>query len=362
MSICREIFDISALSEHGLPVVRVVIAEADGSTPREAGAVMEVTESGICGTIGGGQLEFEVIAHARNMIDQAKRDRQAWPRDLRTWPLGPSLGQCCGGTVRVLFELYDYAELGVMDAGTALCGDGGLIIHPVAAGKPLHLLTDRQDTYGMPLPVARAARDMLSGARPRQPCLVAPRGNGDAYFIEPLSKPRQPLFIYGAGHVGRAIVKVIDDLGFAVYWVDVAADRFPGAIAQAVEPVIAADPAVIAEAAPAGAYHIVLTFSHALDLSICHALLAKASFGFLGLIGSKSKRARFLKRLTEAGIPPVSLERLVCPIGIGELQGKAPATIAISVAAQLVAQSERNRHQAGKQGEGKLGEDERISS
>lgn len=346
---------ILALPDASSPLVRVVVADAEGSTPREAGAIMQVSEHEISGTIGGGQLEFEAIAHARNMIDDAKRKPQAWSRDLRAWPLGPSLGQCCGGAVRVLFELYDQTERNALQAAKDVGGNNALIIHPVASGAPLLLLLDRQETGDLPLQVTRAARDMLSGARPRQATLIAPRGTTNAYFIEPFRRPRQPLFIYGAGHVGRAIVKVISDLDFAVHWLDVDAGRFPADIPHGVERIIAANPPAIAEAAPEGAYHLVLTYSHTLDLAICHALLVKPAFGFLGLIGSKSKRARFLKRLGDAGIPPATLARLVCPIGIGTLRGKAPATIAISVAAQLVEQLERDCLSQAEHREGKLG-------
>lgn len=356
--------NILAFAEGGLPFVRVIIAGVDGSAPREAGASMQVRKHDFTGTIGGGQLEFEAIAHARNMIEEASRTPQTWRRDLRAWPLGPSLGQCCGGAVRVLFELFDQAERNGLgqDMDAADWAGEALIIHPLASGAPLLFLKDRQEARNLPLPVARAARDMLSGARPRQTALIGARDVTDAYFIEPMARPRQPLFIYGAGHVGRAIVKVIEDLDFAAYWVDVAADRFPDSIPHGIEPIIAANPVAIAEAAPEGAYHLVLTYSHALDLAICHAVLTKASFGFLGLIGSKSKRARFLKRLGETGIAPANLARLICPIGIGALRGKAPATIAISVAVQLVERLEADCHSRAMQKEGKLGGSGRISS
>ena len=105
--------------------------------------------------------------------------------------------------------------------------------------------------------------------------------------------------------------------------------------------VVARDPAIIAASAPANAFHIVLTYSHALDLAICHSLLKRASFAFLGLIGSSTKRARFMKRLRDSGIAPETLSRLTCPIGLSALNGKAPTTIAVSVAAQLIEQLER---------------------
>jgi xanthine dehydrogenase accessory factor len=119
-----------------------------------------------------------------------------------------------------------------------------------------------------------------------------------------------------------------------------------------IHPIVSSDPAAIAAAAPVDAYHLVLTYSHALDLAICHALLTRPAFGFLGLIGSASKRARFLKRLREGGIAHGALERLTCPIGIGNLRGKQPATIAISVAAQLIETLEAEQNHAATPKEG----------
>jgi xanthine dehydrogenase accessory factor len=100
--------------------------------------------------------------------------------------------------------------------------------------------------------------------------------------------------------------------------------------------IAASDPAAVASSAPAGALHLVMTYSHPLDLAICHAILKSGTSRFLGLIGSKTKRARFVKRLRELGHDEMAIGRLVCPVGIPGLPGKEPATIAVSVAAQLL--------------------------
>lgn len=346
---CR-IADILALPDSGLPLVRIVVANVEGSTPREAGAAMLVMRDRTIGTIGGGQLEFEAIAHARALLASAEARHPLWLRDMRTWPLGPALGQCCGGVVRVLFEHYGSAER------TALgnIATASLILHPAASGEPLRLLAVRQEARDLPLPIARAASEMLSGARPRRAAYMPPRKGMGAYVIEPVGAAPKPLFIYGAGHVGRAIVKVIAELDFDVSWVDVHADRFPSPLPDRAQRIVAQDPAAIAATAPDGAYHLVLTYSHTLDLAICHTLLVEPAFGFLGLIGSASKRARFLKRLSESGNPQTALAKLTCPIGIGALRGKEPATIAISVAAQLIEQLERERGRAALDTETKL--------
>lgn len=276
-------FDLAALAEkidrHGA-VVRVVIAEAYGSTPRDAGTAMLIWDNGATGTIGGGRLELDATAQARAMLTAG-----APRRSVTKIPLGPALGQCCGGAVTLVSEVFDQASV-----------------------------------------------NMLSGLDTAYTRPIAP----NIALTEPFGVPDTPLWIYGAGHVGRAIVEVLQGLPFSITWVDTAPDRFPEAMPGNVTPLIAADPARVVAYAPANARHLVLTYSHAIDLAICHALL-KHNFAFAGLIGSATKRARFHKRLTALGQNP---SRITCPIGDKAL-GKHPRAIAIGVAAELLAQGAR---------------------
>ena len=141
----------------------------------------------------------------------------------------------------------------------------------------------------------------------------------------------QPVFLYGAGHVGREIVRVLHGPSFAVSWVDISAARFPvGAQNILIKP----NPAAAVAEAPDEAFHFVLTHSHAHDLEICHQVMRRP-FGHLGLIGSETKKRRFLKRLRELGHSDATLARLQCPIGDKAL-GKTPQGIAIGVAHWLI--------------------------
>jgi xanthine dehydrogenase accessory factor len=154
-------------------------------------------------------------------------------------------------------------------------------------------------------------------------------------MVEPLARPTRQLWVWGAGHVGRAIVAVLAPLpGVAITWVDTAEARFPETLPEAAEKVVAADPARLAAFAPTTAEHLVLTYSHALDLALCHALLTRG-FARCGLIGSATKRARFRKRLAELGHGPAAIARIDCPIGDPAL-GKHPQAIAVSVAAAFL--------------------------
>ena len=155
----------------------------------------------------------------------------------------------------------------------------------------------------------------------------------------PLPPALFDLQLYGAGHVGRATVRLLRGIDCRVRWVDEREEEFPGEnFPVHIEQVCTEQPqAEVARAAP-DAFFLVLTHSHDLDLAISQAILARGDFGFFGLIGSQTKRARFEHRLLERGIAPSTLARMVCPIGLPGLPGKQPEVLAVSVVAQLLMQ------------------------
>ncbi len=284
-------------------VVRVVIAGFDGSSPREVGAAMLVWETGQSGTIGGGALEWQAILAARAMLAGGPALR------VERIALGPALGQCCGGAVSLVSERYQAEDL---------AGLGGDVI-----ARPLGRGTD------MPLAVKRLlAQARGQGVLPK-PTLV------QGWLVEPVLRAERQLWVWGAGHVGRALVTVLAPLpGVAITWVDVAADRFPPVIPEGVTMLPAADPAALVPHIPRDAEHLVLTYSHALDLELCHRLLGHG-FARLGLIGSATKWARFRSRLGALGHGALDIGQIDCPIGDPAL-GKHPQAIAIGVAATLL--------------------------
>jgi len=291
----------AALAAHGR-VARVVVAEVAGSAPREPGAAMLVWQGGQSGTIGGGALEWEAAARARARLAAGEEA----PLLLRQ-PLGPGLGQCCGGAVVLVVEVC--AALPEVQAG--------VVARPVSGPAE------------MPLAVRRLlARARDSGARPATQLLKG-------WLVEPVARPARALWIWGAGHVGRALVAVLAPLpDVAITWVDIAAERFPEPLPGGVTPLVAADPADVVAHAPRDAEHLVLTYSHALDLELCHRLLGHG-FARAGLIGSASKWARFRSRLAALGHAPEQIGRIDCPIGDPAL-GKHPQAIAIGVAARFL--------------------------
>ncbi len=336
------------IADHG-SVVRVSIVRVEGSAPRGAGAAMTVAADVFTGTIGGGALEHEALNVARMMLaDRRETPMLRWWRSARDFPLGPSLGQCCGGRVRLLFEELGSEELVAMTEALGESGTEAMALRPLESGSPMEFAHSRKDDRDhWPLPLRRLLRETLSGARPRGPILAA------GWYAEPLGRDLAPLFLYGAGHVGRAAVNLLADLPFEVHWVDTGADRYPDQMPPHVHRLVAADPAGAARHAPAGAWHVVMTYSHAIDLEVCRTVLARGDFAYLGVIASKTKRARFVRRLRDAGLPEAAVARLHAPIGLPGLEGKEPSVIAVSLAADLLL---RLRAGEGEAAQPRLGE------
>jgi xanthine dehydrogenase accessory factor len=292
-------FDINALRgaviQHGR-VARVVIAEVKGSSPREVGAAMLVWDGGQSGTIGGGVLEFELAKAALT----TKADR------LTSHVLGPDMGQCCGGAVKVLTEVYGTARINDLAEDVIARGPG---TKPLAAQRLI-------------------AQARAQGQSPK-PTLI------QGWFIEPVHLPTRELWIWGAGHVGRALVNVLAPMpDLSITWVDTGPERFPAVTPPGVNVVPASDPAILADHAPISAEHLILTYSHTLDFELCNRLLRRG-FGYAGLIGSKTKWARFRSRLAALGHTPAQIDQITCPIGDPSL-GKHPQMIAVGVAAALL--------------------------
>ena len=249
------------------PAVVVEVRATRGSVPRETGTRMLVSAHHVIGTIGGGHLEWKALQRARAMLPAIN------PESLfEHYPLGPALGQCCGGSVTLAYSILD---------------DGALARWPVAP-------------------------------------------------------PAMHLQLYGAGHVGRAIATQLALLDASVDWIDEREAEFPATTdlgsawpAHIRRVCVDAVEAEVAQAPP-GAFFLVLTHRHDLDLSITEAILRRADFGFLGLIGSKTKKQRFAHHFERRGIAADSIARVTCPIGIPGIGGKEPEVIAVAVVAQLL--------------------------
>jgi xanthine dehydrogenase accessory factor len=159
---------------------------------------------------------------------------------------------------------------------------------------------------------------------------------GRITLLEELYSPRAPLWIYGAGHVGQALVRLLMNLDlYEIRWIDSRSALLPAALPQSVTAQASPVPAATVAGAPPQCRFVVLTHDHALDYALCRAVLERGDAAWLGLIGSQSKAARFRSRLSRDGIERRQLASLACPIGLGG-RSKRPDAIAISIAAQLL--------------------------
>ena len=276
------------------PAALVTILATEGSAPRGPGARMIVTETGIAGTIGGGALEHQLMAQARAILALAPG---SWR--VQDYPLGPLLGQCCGGRVRLLVE--HLADLPERDGPFEIVLADRVLRTPLAGGAEA--------------PAALGARGPLPTAGAR--------------FREPVESDSLPVYLFGAGHVGRAIAARAAGLPLHICWYD---SRPEMAEAPGVALADEAEMVACAAEAPDEAAVVVMTHDHGLDYRLVAAALGGRA-RFVGLIGSKTKRARFLSRLAAEG---VDAARLTCPIGLPGISGREPEVIAIAALAQLL--------------------------
>ncbi len=289
--------------------VLVTVASVEGSAPREAGTTMLVTQDGQRDTIGGGHLELRAceIARAMLMFPESRR--------LERFALGPSLGQCCGGGVQLVFEQVTAEHLAPRDTHRT----SWRVVSLDTDAPPL-LVTDE----------AALAFD------PALPTRIVVDESGRRWLIDPRRAWTPHLLLFGAGHVGAAIVRALADLPCHVTWIDERAEAFPSTVpANVTIELTDAPDAVVAQAA-AGSSYLVMTHSHAIDQQLCAAILERNDAGWFGLIGSHTKRQQFEHRLLARGIPAERLAGMTCPVGIAGISGKAPGVIAAAVAAQLL--------------------------
>ena len=313
-----------AVRGNGHPAVLVTVAAVEGSVPREPGARMLVDATRQWGTVGGGHLELRGVETARAMLANGETRR------LERFPLGPSLGQCCGGVVQLAFELLDRDHAALLAARSnedswrlvALDGAPDLALFD-AAGRCLH---------------GSAAPGFTRGHGTPQFTHIMREPDGRRWLVDKVAAPQAHLMLFGAGHVGAAIVRALAELPCRVTWVDEREDLFPAQVPANVTIEATDTPEVLAAKCAPGTSFLVMTHSHALDQRLAEAILKRPSFetDWFGLIGSHTKRKQFEHRLHDRGIAQARLASMVCPIGVPGIEGKQPAVIAVAVAAQLL--------------------------
>ncbi|MFM2481298.1 xanthine dehydrogenase accessory protein XdhC [Celerinatantimonas sp. YJH-8] len=247
---------LANLQRQGRAHVLITIVATRGSVPRAIGSKMVVTETECYDSIGGGNLEYQAIAQAKEMLNDGRQNR-ANSQALHEYPLAASLGQCCGGHVTLWFEQF-------ASSGTTL-------------------------------------------------------------------------LVFGAGHVGQALVPITAQLPLQVRWIDNRAEFIRDQHIPGVESIYSDEPGEWIEQAPVGSYVVILTHNHQLDFELCEAALHHPSLGYIGVIGSQTKARRFQYRLKERGFSDAQISQIHSPMGLSQIGGKRPMEVAVSIAGELIA-------------------------
>jgi len=256
---------VNALNQQQQAYVLVTLLGVSGSTPRHAGTKMVVATDMAYGSIGGGHLEYKVIAEARRLLLQAKPQPG---QSLKHFQLAASLGQCCGGETSVLLEYFPTSGINIM--------------------------------------------------------------------------------LFGAGHVGRALVNILQDLPCRVVWVDSREQEFPADYLSGkgnVTAIVSDEPEAEVQSMPANSYYLIMTHNHQLDFDLCRTLLTRSDFAYLGLIASQTKWKRFQQKFKQFEIDEKLYQRIKSPVGLEQVKGKLPMEVAVSIAGELIQHYQRHQPQ-----------------
>jgi xanthine dehydrogenase accessory factor len=294
----------------------VTLAAVQGSAPRDAGTRMIVSRDAIFGTVGGGNLEHLLIDQARRLLGQGEVDVLQ-----QDYPLGPLLAQCCGGRVRVLIErLTIESREWLTTAGKAEYSGERYTLAGIISENRI----TRTFACGWPKDSVGTTALLTASGAPAGPKTAWTR------IVEHIAPVASHLYVFGAGHVGAAIVHIAKTLPFRIRWFDSRPELAPAHDLLTIRD----DLMEAASEAPPESYFLVLTHAHELDYQLVRSILSRGEASYCGLIGSDTKRTRFLSRLARDG---VNAGGLTCPIGAGAIRSKDPACIAVAASAELLA-------------------------
>ncbi len=320
----------------GQPVAVITVCAVEGSAPREPGAKMIISRDAQWGTIGGGALEHLASMRAGALLKET-------PGIIRfeEFPLGPALGQCCGGRVVVSYEFLCERDLDWLGkAQTAIACNGKVTLERNIPDGPWRIVEGADGKADAPLSFFAADDTALSERRPVPESIARVR--------EHVRDRRTPVFLFGAGHVGKEIARCLAPLPVTLSWIDRRDGVFPDSAGAMVQYLQTDDETGLVASAPAGACFFVMTHSHQLDFNLVREILKRGDSAYCGLIGSATKRARFRRRLIRAGASDAQIEHLCCPIGADGLNSKLPAVIALSAVHEMLLADQSFRTQSTK--------------
>jgi xanthine dehydrogenase accessory factor len=335
---------LSAALDAGGRATIVTVAHVSGSVPRESGATMVVARDAIAGTIGGGHLEYEATRLAREALDG-----DGLATFVVRFPLAARVGQCCGGVATLVFATVDAKAHAWIEWARACARSGAAFatVCRVTAGAnaEARLVVTADDVRGS-LGDAGAdsaaiafVRARLAGGASGGFVMGLPGRPGESLAVHVERPDPFVVLLFGNGHVGRALVRVLGVLPLEVRWIDSRAEDFPREVPPNAEVVVTDVPEAELRSAPEGSVVLVMTHSHDLDFTLVETALARRDWRYVGMIGSRAKRAQLERRLAARGVPAERLASVTSPIGapLPGVGGKDPGSIAIAVAAELLA-------------------------
>ncbi|MBL1422520.1 MAG: xanthine dehydrogenase accessory protein XdhC [Alphaproteobacteria bacterium] len=277
-----------------------------GSTPREVGARIILDDAGrFGGSIGGGNLENSSIQQAQKMLSLNTQNIHT-EKHL----LGPDMGQCCGGAVTTMIEIFTPQQLPEIEILTTAETNGKFT---TIGDIGTHHVTRK----------------------------IAPHDtNQTQKLVETFGQNPTPIYLFGAGHVGKALMLHLASLPFQVTWIDSRKSEFPKATPSNFTLIHLNQPHKALAQAPDNAQLLILTHNHDLDFDIVQTALQMNRFAYIGMIGSKTKRARFISKFKKQGLTQQQINQLICPIGLPNIKSKNPKAIAVSVVAELLTRVE----------------------
>ncbi len=247
---------ISTLTNQAQGYVLVTVLDTKGSSPRDTGTKMVVSADESFDTIGGGALEYQSIKMAREFLQE-----NITAQHKKTFNLGKDLKQCCGGVVRVFFEVFPSSNFNIV--------------------------------------------------------------------------------IFGAGHIGKSLIKILEDIDCQVKWFDSRQELFPersdkDSPSPNIQKKIMTQPELAVESCQTNSYFLVMTHDHALDQQLCESIISRGDSLYCGLIGSTTKGLKFRQRLLKKNYKQQEIDILTCPAGLSSLKSKKPMEIAVSIILELL--------------------------
>ncbi len=310
---------LSALEEEETAAM-ITVADVSGSAPREAGTHMIVSKNKQWGTIGGGELEYRAVACARDMLTTGSLECQ-----VDDYPLGPELGQCCGGYVRLLTTRLSRSDRSWLEELNAVVSEGKRARFEMTLDDRRHVRHSVSAENVPPSETFQSSIGDRENTKDSTECI--------SEIVEP---SLASVYMFGAGHVGTAVARALGPLPIRLVWVDSRENHMPTNVPENANFRLTEELLAQVAGAPADALFLVFTHSHDLDYDVVKAVLQREDYRYCGLIGSRTKRASFERRLREEGLTEESIGRLICPIGMRSLKSKDPNIIAVGVAAELL--------------------------